>query len=761
STAFSFGVSPRGVKQDSYQYDDTREDMSWDAVWDAATSVDSLGWTAEFRIPYSQLRFSPRVAGDRVWGISFMRDLARRDERSTWSPWTRNSPGFVSFFGELSGLDAVRAPTRLEVVPYASSRLQRAPGDPNDPFYRRNDARGSVGADFRYGLPGGFTLTGTVNPDFGQVEVDPAVVNLTAFETSFPERRPFFVEGSDLFRFGQLRAQNYFNSAQAVYSRRIGRPPQGRIVGNDISYVDVPDQSTILGAAKVSGKTSNGWSVGMLDALTAQERAGIASSTGVSGSVPVEPLANYFVGRVRKEMNQGRTVASALVTATNRSLSDSVFLPVFRSQAYVVGVDGLQSWHGRAWTLSGYFAQSLIYGSESVIAATQRSSARYFQRPDARTNRYDPTRTSMNGQLAGIALSHGGKWDGSVALQEISPSFESNDLGFQTGADRRFLATYLGRYISGGKGIFRDRSYGVLSNNSWNFDGNHVYSDFSVTAGGTFKNFWNVGVNAGWNPDFTSDRLTRGGPVAQVPAGWRVGGNFSSDRRKRVAWNSSFSYVRDRVGEFVTTVSSGLQLRPSRTLDVSIAPRYSHTLNTSQFVLARADALATATFGRRYVFADVDQTTVSIDTRVNWSFTRNLSLQVYAQPFVAAGDFANYKEFARPGTYDFLVYGRDAGTIAPASSGGFTVDPDGAGPAQPFVVGNRSGTNDFTLRSLRGNAVLRWEYRPGSTLFFVWQQLRGAQYDRGELETWKDLSGVFSEPAQNVFMIKVTYWLDR
>jgi hypothetical protein len=760
-TAFAFGVNPRGVKTDSYQFDDVREDQNWDAVWDVATSVDSLGWTAEFRIPFSQLRFAGKVGGERVWGLGIMRDIARRDERDTWSPWTRNSPGFVSSFGELRGLADVRAPARLEIRPYTSARMARAPGDAADPFYRRNDVAGSAGADFQYGLPAGLTLTGTVNPDFGQVEVDPAVVNLTAFETFFPERRPFFVEGSDVFRFGDLVARNAYAAPQYFYSRRIGRVPQGRVTASGVEYVDVPDQTTILGAAKVSGKTADGWSIGLLDALTGRERAQYLTSAGVEGSTPVEPLTNYMVGRVRRDLNQGRTVVGGIVTATNRSL-DSVFTPFLRSSAYVAGLDAQHSWGRREWTVSGFLAGSRVQGSANAILNAQLSSARYFQRPEADYVAVDPSRTALGGHLGGVALAHSGRWDGSVAYQEISPGFEVNDLGFQGNADRRSIATYLGKRVTRPGRLFRSYNVYGYTTHAWNFGGDNVYADVGAAASGTLRNFWSIGAGAGWTPSFTSDRLTRGGPLAFIPAGWNVSANVQSDRRKPLVAAASGAYAIDNGNEFDHSFSMSLSWRPSTNLQLSFGPSWERGRNTSQFVTARPDSFATATFGRRYVFADVDQTTLALNTRVNWTFTPNLSLELFAQPFVSSGNFDNYKEFLRPGTYDFGVYGKDYGTLAPAASGnGFTVDPDGAGPAAPFTVGDRNGTRDFTFRSLRGNAVLRWEYRPGSTLFFVWQQLRSNEYDRGTLDFGRDFPGIFREPAENVFVIKATYWLGR
>lgn len=761
-TAFAFGVTPRGVKTDTYQFDDSREDASWDAVWDVGTAIDSLGWTAEFRIPFSQLRFPPRVEGERVWGFTVMRDIARRDERSTWSPWTRNSPGFVSAFGELRGLEAVRAPTRLEILPYTSARLERSPGDGADPFYRRNDVGGQVGADFQYGLPGGLTLTGTLNPDFGQVEVDPAVVNLSAFEVFLAERRPFFVEGSDIFRFGDVSARNFLTFPQYFYSRRIGRAPQRRVSGADIAYVDVPDQSTILGAVKVSGRTAGGWSVGVLNAVTAEEKAAYRTSVGDAGTQGVEPLTNYFVGRVRRDLNRGSTVVGGIVTATNRDMSDSLFSPVLRSDAYIAGIDAQHSWKGREWTVSGFLAGSRVSGNERAISSAQLSSARYYQRPDADHLEFDPERTALDGHIGAVALNHTGRWDGSLVYQEMSPGFEPNDLGYQAITDRRAFSTYLGRRVNRPAGVFRSHAMSVYTNHAWTFGGENVLDEYGASLSGTFKNFWNAGLTLGYSPDYMDDRLTRGGPLALAVANWRVTGNVVSDRRKPVYASVTGTWHNYTSGELIRALSGSITLRPSTSLQVSVGPRYERVRSEGQFITARVDSLAANTFGRRYVFSDVDQTTVSFDTRVNWTFTPNLSLEVFAQPFVSAGDFSNYKEFLTPGGYDFAVYGQDGETtLVPGENGGFVVDPDGAGPASPFTVGAAPGQRDFTFRSLRGNAVLRWEYRPGSTLFFVWQQLRSGESLLGDLDVGRDLTDVFQEPASNVFLIKATYWVGR
>src|SRR5437868_12263712 len=278
-TSFRFSVNPRGVQKDVLEFDDRNgEDLNWDAVWQVATRIDSIGWTAEYRIPFSQLRFGGAQQGaERIWGFQVMRDVARRNERDSWSPWKTTDPGFVSFEGDLAGLVDVPTPSRLEVMPYLSTKLTRAPGDPANPFYKTNAAKPSAGADVTYGLPGGLTLTASVNPDFGQVEVDPAVVNLSAYETFFPEKRPFFVEGANIFNIGSINGGPGYGNQQIFYSRRIGRPPQRFVSGQ---FVDAPDATTIIGAAKVTGKVG-GWTVGLLNALTAEEKARVVDASSV------------------------------------------------------------------------------------------------------------------------------------------------------------------------------------------------------------------------------------------------------------------------------------------------------------------------------------------------------------------------------------------------------------------------------------------------------------------------------------------------
>ncbi|MBV9109803.1 MAG: carbohydrate binding family 9 domain-containing protein, partial [Gemmatimonadetes bacterium] len=523
-TAFVFGLNPRGVKDDFLRYNDGEGiDSDWDAVWDGAAHVDSLGWTAEFRIPLSQIRFNAaQVNAGGNWGLNFRRYLSRRGEVDFWAPISANSNAFVSLFGELQGLHGLRQAHRLEVMPYVSSKLDHLPTADRNAFTGASNFAGGVGADLKAGLPGGLTLSATINPDFGQVEVDPAVVNLSAFETFFPERRPFFVEGADIFQFGNLNTFNSYGFTQFFYSRRIGRQPQGAIRVDNATDLHSPDATTILGAAKVSGKIG-GWSLGVMDALTNRESGDFRTSAGLEGRYPVEPLTNYFVGRVRRDFNQGATVIGGMVTGVGRDLRGNEFDPYLRSRAAMFGVDGSHSWGNRDWTLSGYLAGTRVSGSADAIARTQRAAAHYYNRPDADYLTYDPTRTSLDGHDAGLSLSHSGSWDASATYVEVSPGFETNDVGFMNRGDYRAFSTFLGRRMNKPTGPFRNRTMFIYHNAAWNFGGDAIYNGIGTGLQAGWKNLWYTSLRGTVSFDRWDDRATRGGPAIRRAGGWSLG----------------------------------------------------------------------------------------------------------------------------------------------------------------------------------------------------------------------------------------------
>lgn len=756
--AFRFSTNPRGVQKDVLHSDDRNEDINWDAVWEVGTTVDKEGWTAEYRIPFSQLRFGGASKGEeRVWGLHVQRDIARNGERVTWNPWKPADPGYISMSGDLVGISDIPIPRRLEIQPYVSSKLTRAPGDRNDPFYKLNDATRSTGGDVKFGLPNGLTLTATVNPDFGQVEVDPAVVNLSAFESFFPEKRPFFVEGASIFNLGSVRTGPGYGNQQIFYSRRIGRSPQRFAPGR---YTDVPAATTIIGAAKLSGKTGP-WTVGVLNAVTSKEQAEVDDGNGVRTTTPVEPFTNYLIGRVRRDLRGGNTLVGIGGTSVLRNVDDPVFRDLLRSSANVISADFDHRFPNKAWQLNGAFSKSLIRGTEPVILAAQRSSARYYQRPDADYLAVDDNATSLGGHSTVIGLTKSGAISTRFTAKQVSPGFEVNDLGFMGRVDYRNLGgNFFYNNNKPGK-RFRDYFAGIGTNQAWNFGGDKIWSSLFYEAGGTLTNQWYFGGGGGLNAAYLDDRMTRGGPMGKQYFGydfWTWGGT-DSRRRMPLYWNGNLSLNSD--GGYYRSVYPGFDFRPSSNMKISVSPGFEQSLNTLQFVRSVADANATRTFGRRYVFSDLRQTTVSANIRAEWTVSRALSFQSYLQPFASSGAYSRFKELKTPRTTDYTVYGEAGSTISPSTDAGkpeaYTVDPDGTGPGAPFSIGNP----DFRTQSLRGNAVMRWEYRPGSVLFFVWQQARSAFTPlEGDFRIGRDARDIFGRPS-NTFLVKATYWIAR
>ena len=735
-TAFEFAVTAAGVKQDILIYNDSFEDWNWDAVWEVATHRTAEGWTAEFRIPLSQLRFRSDD-GPQTWGLQFQRSVPSNGEESFWAPILPDEDRYVSRFGRLEGLRGLRAPNGLEIQPYVASRLTREPGDTADPFYNENDVLGSVGADLKYGLTSNLTLTATINPDFGQVEADPAEVNLTVFETFFDERRPFFLEGTDIFGFGRTRTYRTRHTPTFFYSRRVGRQPASfpSVYGDvDYAFADTPDQTTIASAVKLSGKIGE-WSIGALDAVTTQEFGEYVGADGTRDRLAVEPWANYAAGRVKRDFRSGRTVVGGLVTAVNRDMSAGVFDPLLHSSAYVGGLDFEHAFAGRQWTVSGVGSFSRVAGDASRIARTQRASARYFQRPDADYLTLDTDQTSLEGYFAELSLARtaGDHWTGSVTGSLISPGFEVNDFGFQNRADARTLTAQLN---------YRERQpapdwlrfyqiYGFTIQ-SWNYGGQRFDAFYALHTQLQFQNLWGFNARVFYQPETYNDRLTRGGPVARSPATWNALFQPFSDRRRPVHGDALILGRWDESGRFERRIDVGLTARPSAAVEVRLAPQFIHQFRTDQYIGSVEDAGATATFGRRYVFSDLDLTTLALETRLNWTFTPGLTFHLYARPFIASGQFSGYKAFRAPGTFDFDAY---------------------AEGESPRTAG------DFNQFAVQGNAVLRWEYRPGSALFLVWQQERFGYEPVGDFDLGRGLEGIADGEVYNVFLVKATYWL--
>lgn len=713
-TGYQFMVNPAGVQIDVYHFNDSQEDVTWNAVWDAKTSIDSLGWTAEFRIPLSQLRFPERE--EHTFGIGVSRDIARLNERVAWPLLRRSQFGIVSQLGEVRGLTGISTRRRMELMPYTvqanDSRL-RADG------YGRSQ-RMSLGADLKYGLSSNLTLDATINPDFGQVEADPGVLNLGAFEQFFEERRPFFLEGTGIFRY-----DIDCNDGQCTgpfYSRRIGRSPQAGFLSEDQNAV--PLNSTILGAAKVTGRLSNGLSLGILNAITGRE--------SVAESLTVEPRTNYFVARAQQDLRGGKSGVGMIFTAVNREL-DGYTQDYLRREAYTAGVDGRHRFGANNnYELTGQFFGSLVRGSEEAIARTQRSAVHFYQRPDDDL-RYDPLRTSLSGLGSGIGLSKngGGITRFYTGVWYKGAGLEINDVGFMTNANNMGLSNWFALVFQKPKFFYRRWQVNFNQWNSFMLDGMNTGRGGNINMNGQLKNMWFVNWGVGGEVGSYCGACLRGGPAFWENSSMQAWAGFTGDQRRRVFPGfNAFARRTDGGRSYGFSLSPRLEGRLSSSFSASVGANLNRNVDDRQWLGNFGEVESDTT---HYTVARLDQKTVALTTRINWTASPTLSLQVYAQPFVTGGDYSNWRAVKAPRAREYAARFRP-----------FTQEGDPGG---------------FNFKQFRSNTVLRWEYRPGSTLFFVWAQGRVQDgQDAGSFQFGRDYRNLFSAHPENTFLVKASYW---
>ena len=751
-TGAMFTVTAAGSLGDGVLFNDSDDDDTWDAVWEAEVSIDEQGWIAEMRIPLSQLRFP--AAERQVWGMHAVRYVQRTNEETWWALVPKNASGIVSLMGEVEGLDGIRPRRHLELLPYATARGEAsgtaAGGD------RLREFVADAGLDMKWGFTSNLTMDATFNPDFGQVEVDPAVVNLSAFETFFEEKRPFFIEGSQAFdRFGRNGASGYlgFNRSNPTlfYSRRIGRAPQGALSG---PYVTQPSATTILGAAKVSGKTSNGWTLNLIDAVTAREWA----TSGIPAErVEVEPLTNYFAARVRRDLGQ-RAGFGMLTTLVHRDAGDARLDSIVGSSAVVVGGDGhLFLTPARDYVITGSLSASRVAGSTAALSRLQRSSTRYFQRPDATHIAFDPGATTLSGWNLQLDFNkNNGGIRPNASFWAVSPGFEVNDVGFATSADRTGGHAALVLLKPTPDRFTRERTLILAKWNVWNFARDLLGDGYFAEADATFRNYWSAELRLHGGRAVLSDRLTRGGPLMRGPGFVDVSAELRGDERKPVVWSVEGSYETRTDTSWSGSGEVSFEMKPMPAVTVDVGPEFTRERNETQYVRTFADHAATETFGARYVFGALDQTELSMDTRVSVILSPRMSLQLYVQPLISVGRYNDFAQAARPRTSTFTRFGRDAGSLQYfADANAYVVDPGDGG--QRFTFRNP----DFNVRALRVNAVYRWEVRPGSTLYVVWTQQREDEVDAGRFDLSNDLSRLWRASSDNVFMVKMSYWFAR
>ncbi|MBI2403035.1 MAG: carbohydrate binding family 9 domain-containing protein [Gemmatimonadetes bacterium] len=722
-TGYEFAVNPAGVKRDYAIYNDGEEDDAWDAVWEAATTIDSLGWTAEFRIPLSQLRYTPGPS--KTFGFGVWRDIQRYTERLSWPLYRVSQAGLVSQLGEITGLDGLAAPRRLELRPYGVAKNVSVPDVSG--FGRSQRLTG--GADVKYGLTSNLTLDATINPDFGQVEADPAVVNLTAFETFFDERRPFFVEGSGLFRFPvNCFIVNDCSTGEGLfYSRRIGRAPQ---LAGRYPTPEAPTATAILGAVKLSGRLPQGLSLGLLDAVTRR--------VGGAGGATLEPATNYAVLRAQQDLRQGESNVGLLVTAVNRDL-DPRSTPYLRRQAYVGAVDFRHRFPGKRYQLSGEFDVSRVAGSAEVMAATQRDPVHYYQRSDGGLP-YDPARTALDGYAGEIRFAKfgGERTRFETAYGRRSAGFEINDLGYLRRADEQNSSSWFNLRWTRPAAFYQQAYCNFNWWQHWTTGGLPIERAFNSNTHIQFNSRWwiHFGGTIGRLGGVFCDRCARGGPAVRTDPVISLWGGTNADDRRPLIPNLWFNYAREDGGRTrFFNLSPGVSARASTRFSSWLGVSFPWNPRDTQWYGNFTDSVGTP----HYTFAHLEQRTASLTWRGDYTFTPDLTLQVYAQPFVSQGTYGDVRELADPRapTYDdrYQPYG------------------------DPAVAGNPGG---FNFKQFRSNVVLRWEYQPGSTLFLVWAQGRGASAPtEGSGSLAGDFGELFRLRADNTFLVKASYWINR
>jgi hypothetical protein len=739
-TGFEFDLTAGGGKIDLILGNGEMEwDTTWDAVWDGKVAHDEKGWTAEFRVPLNQLRFGRDR--EQVWGLHAWRWLARNGEESQWQLIPRQNTGRMYQLGELHGIEDLPPARHVELLPYAAGKAGKGPSFPGD----STDWAGSLGLDAKIGLTTNFTLDATVNPDFGQVEADPSVVNLTAYETFYEEKRPFFLEGRKILAF-EIEQED-----QLFYSRRIGQPPSWAPPAGESGTVHMPESTTILGAAKVTGKTNGGLSVALLQAFTQKERAQVTSPAGSLEPV-VEPFGSYTVARVQKDWDKGNTILGGMASSTHRWIDDPqlAFLP---SQAWTGGLDFTRYFDDRFWVLEARAVASRVSGDRAAIRELQTSPVHYYQRPDATHLDVDPDATSLTGH--GGMVRAGTSGEGRFRLTDhfhwYSPGLELNDVGYLRQADVVANQVFLGWSEPRPRGPFRQYSFQLSREDDWDFGGLATRAETGLEAEAQLKNQWTARAGLTYQ-DVVDTRMLRGGPALRWHDFYEAEGRVQTDQSRRLwgAVSGSRAWARDDDSR-AWSAGAYLNLRPSNRVSLRGSVDYEKLHDNLQYV-ATAER---ASGDPRWVLGRIDQDTWSFTLRVDVAITPELTVQYYGSPFIGTGRYTAFKRatdtLARDNAARFHLYGPDEIGYRPEENR-YDVAEAGGGPSYSFP------NPDFSFRQFRSNLVARWEWKPGSSFYVVWSQGRTGYVPEWDSSFGSNWDQLWESPADNVFMVKFSYW---
>ncbi|MEM1120840.1 MAG: DUF5916 domain-containing protein [Bacteroidota bacterium] len=751
-SAFSFTVSASGVKGDEFISNNGNNwDESWNPIWYTRTNIDEKGWTAEVKIPLSQLRYGNKE--EHIWGFQIHRRNFRSESRSLFQRIPRNSGVWVSAFAELHGITGIKPQKQIEIQPYLVGQTSTFEKEEGNPFLDGTDSDFTVGVDGKVGITSDMVLDFTINPDFGQVEADPAAVRLDGFQNFFQEQRPFFVENNNIFDFGitNSEAGGAYDSDNLFYSRRIGGSPHGSPNLASGEYAEIPGNASILGAAKFSGKTKEGLAIGILESVTAKEVAQI-DLNGERREEVVEPLTNYFVGRVTKDFDGGNTVIGGIFTGVNRQLSDTN-LDFLHKAAYSGGLDIVHRWKDQSWVATANFIYSNVQGSKEAITNTQTSFEHYFQRPDAEHLTVDENRTSLTGTGGTLKIGRfGGNWKFETGATWRSPELELNDIGFMNNADEINHFFWSGYRFNNPFGIFRNMGLNVNSWSRWDFGGRHLYQAANVNMFAQFKNFYRLFVGHTREFKDISNQALFGGPALRKSRGNAFFVNAGTDNRKKVRLGFNAFWARGNDTDQAKTVNAAnygvrLTIQPTDALRFSIRPNLGKFDRLMQHVTNVQYEGAT-----NYLVSSLNQNTLSITLRLNYNITPNLTIQYYGEPFITRVRYFDFKRITNPTALLFHDRYAPLDAIYDPIEDIYSVDEN-----TDRAIDYTFGDPNFSFMQFRSNLVARWEYVPGSELFLVFAQSTNNTGDPSE-DIFPSLTdNLFNNQPTNIFLIKWTY----
>ncbi len=749
-TAFSFTITAAGVKGDEAVSNDNNWDTSWDPIWYAKTATDDKGWTAEMRIPFTQLRFGKQ--DEYVWGLQVNRRYFRKEERSSWVFISRNATGWVHHFGELRGIRNIRPRKQKDITPYVLGRFEHYEKEDGNPFADGKDFFGSAGLDGKFGVTNDLTLDFTINPDFGQVEADPSEVNLTTYETYFRERRPFFIEGNNILNFRLTNGDGPLSTDNLFYSRRIGSQPGYWPELQDGEYEKRKDNTTILGAFKLTGKTRKGWSIGAMESVTQREFSTI-DREGEQRKVEIEPLTNYFAGRLQKDMNESNTRLGVMLTAVNRSLTDPDLANTMHKAAYTGGIDFTHQWKDKTYYFNANAVFSQVRGTEQAMLETQTNSPHFFQREDATYFQLDSSRRQISGFAGNLEYGKAGngKWMYTTWVTWRSPGTNLNDIGYMRRNDEIQQIAWAGFRQNEPFSIFRN--FG-LNLNQWvglTFEPGMRYYGGNFNAFWTFTNYWNMGCGLSREGKSLSTETLRGGPSLVFDGTLSYWGYVNTDNRKKVQFYLEYSaFTRDHRTARQDNVYFGMNFQISDALRISLSPSFMKNKDEIQYV-SNVDYQG----GQRYIRGYIDQSQTFLTLRLNYNITPDFTIQYYGMPFLSAGKYRDFKYIHDPQADDYreryIVYSEDQISYN-STDNLYEVDED-RDQSTDYSFDNP----DFNVKDYNSNLVVRWEYQPGSTVYLVWSRSRNDYLSNGDFHLWKDSRDLYRLYPSDVFLIKFSY----